>query len=143
MAIAQNGNTVKVHYTGKLHDGTVFDSSIQRNEPLEFTLGQGNMIAGFEKAVLGMEVGQSKVADIPSNEAYGPKSTDMVIEVPKTDVPANISPEVGQQLAIKQNDGSTVPVTITEVTDKSIVLDGNHPLAGKDLIFEIELVEIN
>lgn len=143
MATAQNGNTVKVHYTGKLHDGTVFDSSLQRNEPLEFTLGQGNMIAGFEKAVLGMEVGQSKVADIPANEAYGAKTEDMIIEVPRKDVPDNINPEVGQQLAIKQQDGRTVPVTVTEVTNESIVLDGNHPLAGKDLIFEIELVEIH
>lgn len=143
MATAQNGNTVKVHYTGKLHDGTVFDSSKQRNEPLEFTLGQGNMIAGFEKAVLGMEVGQSKVADIPANEAYGSKTDEMIIEVPRKDVPANINPEVGQQLAIKQTDGRTVPVTVTDVSDESITLDGNHPLAGKDLIFEIELVEIN
>lgn len=143
MATVQNGNTVKVHYTGKLHDGTVFDSSIQRNEPLEFTLGQGNMIPGFEKAVLGMEVGQSKTADIPSAEAYGPKTDEMVIEVPKKDVPDNITPEVGQQLAIKQADGRTVPVTITDVTDESITLDGNHPLAGKDLIFDIEVVEIN
>ncbi len=142
MATAQNGNTVKVHYTGKLHDGSVFDSSIKRNEPLEFTLGQGNMIAGFEKAVLGMEVGQSKVADIPANEAYGQKTQDMIIEVPRKDVPANINPQVGQQLAIKQNDGRTVPVTVTEVTEEIITLDGNHPLAGKDLIFEIELVEI-
>lgn len=142
MATAQNGNTVKVHYTGKLHDGTVFDSSVNRNEPLEFTLGQGNMIAGFEKAVLGMEVGQSKTADIPSAEAYGEKVDDMVIEVPKKDVPDNINPEVGQQLAIKQNDGRTVPVTVAEVTDETITLDGNHPLAGKDLIFEIELVEV-
>lgn len=143
MATAQNGNTVKVHYTGKLHDGTVFDSSRQRNEPLEFTLGQGNMIPGFEKAVLGMEVGQSRTADIPSAEAYGPKTDDMIIEVPKKDVPDNITPEVGQQLAIKQTDGRSVPVVITEVTDNSITLDGNHPLAGKDLIFDIEVVEIN
>lgn len=142
MATAQNGNTVKVHYTGKLHDGTVFDSSLQRNEPLEFTLGQGNMIAGFEKAVLGMEVGQSKVADIPANEAYGEKTEEMVIEVPKKDVPDNVNPEVGQQLAIKQTDGRTVPVTVAGVTDESITLDGNHPLAGKDLVFEIELVEV-
>lgn len=142
MATAQNGNTVKVHYTGKLHDGTVFDSSLKRDEPLEFTLGQGNMIAGFEKAVLGMEVGQSKVADIPANEAYGEKVDDMVIEVPKKDVPANINPEVGQQLAIKQTDGRTVPVTVAGVTEETITLDGNHPLAGKDLVFEIELVEV-
>ncbi len=142
MTTAQNGNTVKVHYTGKLHDGTVFDSSVKRNEPLEFTLGQGNMIAGFEKAVLGMEVGESKVADIPAQEAYGSKSDDMVIEVPRQEVPDDIKPEVGQQLAIKQNDGRTVPVTVTDISEESIVLDGNHPLAGKDLLFEIELVEI-
>ncbi|WPP52558.1 FKBP-type peptidyl-prolyl cis-trans isomerase [Catalinimonas niigatensis] len=142
MTVAKNGNTVKVHYTGKLKDGTVFDSSLQRNEPLEFTLGQGNMIAGFEKAVDGMKVGDSTVADIPVGEAYGEVREDMILEVPKKDVPENITPEVGQRLAVQQKDGQSIPVTIAKVSEESITLDANHPLAGKDLVFEIELLEI-
>lgn len=142
MTVAKSGNTVKVHYTGKLKDGTVFDSSLQRNEPLEFTLGQGNMIAGFEKAVDGMKVGDSTVADIPVGEAYGEVREDMILEVPKKDVPENITPEVGQRLAVQQKDGQSIPVTIAKVSEESITLDANHPLAGKDLVFEIELLEI-
>lgn len=142
MTVAENGNTVKVHYTGKLKDGTVFDSSLQRNEPLEFTLGQGNMIAGFEQAVTGMKVGDTKVADIPVDHAYGQKRDDMVLEVPKNDVPENINPEVGQRLAVQQKDGQSIPVTVTNITDSSITLDANHPLAGKDLVFEIELLDV-
>jgi peptidylprolyl isomerase len=141
MAQVKKGDTVKVHYTGKLNDGTVFDTSINR-EPLMFTIGQGNMIPGFEQAVLGMSVGDSKVANIPSTEAYGEKKDEMMVDVPRTQVPANIEPEVGMQLAVQQPDGSSIPVTITEVSEEKIVLDANHPLAGKDLIFEIELVEI-
>lgn len=142
MTVAKSGNTVKVHYTGKLKDGTVFDSSLQRNEPLEFTLGQGNMIAGFEKAVDGMQVGDTTVADIPVAEAYGEVREDMILEVPKKDVPENITPEVGQRLAVQQKDGQSIPVTISKVSEESITLDANHPLAGKDLVFEIELLEI-
>ncbi|WKN32054.1 peptidylprolyl isomerase [Porifericola rhodea] len=142
MSVAKSGNTVKVHYTGKLKDGTVFDSSLERNEPLEFTLGQGNMIAGFEKAVDGMKVGDTTVADIPVAEAYGEVREDMILEVPKKDVPENITPEVGQRLAVQQKDGQSIPVTISKVSEESITLDANHPLAGKDLVFEIELIEV-
>ena len=142
MSIAQKGDTVKVHYTGKLEDGTVFDSSHNRNEPIEFTLGQQNMIAGFERAVEGMSVGDTKTAEIPANEAYGTKKEDMIIQVPKAEIPANIKPEVGQQLAMQGNDGQQIPVTVTEINDGGITLDANHPLAGKDLIFELELVQI-
>ncbi len=143
MTVAESGNTVKVHYTGKLkEDGTVFDSSLQRNEPLEFTLGQGSMIPGFESAVSGMKVGDTKVADIPVDNAYGERREDMVLEVPKKDVPENISPEVGQRLAVQQKDGQSIPVTVTQITDNSITLDANHPLADKDLVFEIELLEV-
>ena len=141
MSQAKKGDTVKVHYTGKLQDGSVFDSSANR-EPLQFTLGGGNMIPGFEQAVLGMDVGDKKTAEIPSTQAYGEKREDMIISVPKENVPGDISPEVGQQLAIQQQGGQQVPVTVTEVTDEKVVLDANHPLAGKDLIFDIELVEI-
>ena len=142
MTEAKKGDKVKVHYTGKLEDGSVFDSSVER-EPLEFTIGNGNMIAGFEKAVLGMEKGDSKSARIPYQEAYGERREDMMVEVPKSQIPQDLNPEVGQQLSIKQQDGSAVPVVVTEVEQDKIVLDANHPLAGKDLIFDIELVEIN
>jgi peptidylprolyl isomerase len=142
MAQAQSGDTVKVHYTGKLEDGTVFDSSINR-EPLEFQLGQGQMIQGFEQAVFGMAVGDSKTATIPVEQAYGPKSEDMILEINKSEVPADLNPHVGQQLALQQPDGHALPVTVTAVSEQTITLDANHPLAGKDLIFEIRLIEIN
>ncbi len=142
MTEAKKRDTVKVHYTGKLEDGTIFDSSIDR-EPLEFKIGNGNMIPGFEKAVLGMELGDSKTANIPYQEAYGEKRKEMVVEVPKAQVPDDITPEVGLQLSIEQQDGGPIPVVISEVSDEVIILDANHPLAGKNLIFDIELVEIN
>ncbi len=141
MAEAKKGDKVKVHYTGKLNDGTIFDSSEDR-EPLEFTLGGGNMIAGFEKAVMGMAVGDKKTTDIPSQEAYGERREDMRVGIPKTEVPADINPVVGQQLSVQQQDGSTMPVVVAEINEENIVLDANHPLAGKDLTFEIKLVEI-
>jgi peptidylprolyl isomerase len=141
-AQAKNGDTVQVNYTGKLADGTVFDSSVGR-EPLEFTLGAGQMIPGFEKAVFGMKVGEKKTVTIPVDEAYGPHRDDLVIEVPRDKLPAGLTPEVGQQLGVKQADGSTAVVTITNVSDNNTVtIDANHPLAGKDLTFEIELVKI-
>lgn len=141
MSQAKQGDTVKVHYTGKLADGNVFDSSVNR-EPLEFTIGAGNMIPGFEQAVQGMNVGEKKTAEIPSEQAYGEKREDMIISVPRENVPGDIQPEVGQQLAVQQQEGQQVPVTVTEVTEEKVVLDANHPLAGKDLVFEIELVEV-
>lgn len=141
MIAAKKGDRVKVHYTGKLQDGTVFDSSIDR-EPLEFTLGDGNMIKGFDAAVEGLQQGEKVTANIPSNEAYGEKKQDMFVAVPKSEVPENIKPEVGQQLQVQQANGQAMPVVVAEVTEDKIVLDANHPLAGKDLTFEIELVEI-
>ena len=141
MSQAKQGDTVKVHYTGKLKDGSVFDSSADR-EPLEFKLGSGNMIPGFEQAVLGMDVGAKKTAEISSEQAYGEKRDDMIISVPRENVPGDITPEVGQQLAVQQQEGQQVPVTVAEVTEEKVVLDANHPLAGKDLVFDIELVEI-
>lgn len=142
MSTAKKGDKVKVHYTGKLTDGTVFDSSLER-EPIEFELGAGQMIAGFDKAVDGMTVGDKKTADIPSAEAYGDKRDDMMVPVPKDKVPEEIKPEVGMQLSMQQPDGQALPVLVAEVNDDHIVLDANHPLAGKDLNFEIELVEIS
>lgn len=141
MSAAKSGDTVQVHYTGTLEDGSEFDSSRKRNEPLEFTLGQGQMIPGFEKAVDGMEVGDSKKVNIPSQEAYGEKKQEMIMEVSKDDFPPNITPEVGQQLAVNTQ-GKQVPVIITEMSDDKVTLDANHPLAGKDLTFDIELVKI-
>ena len=141
MATIKEGDTVKVHYTGTITDGTVFDSSRER-EPLEFKLGEGKLIPGFEKAVVGMNVGDTSKVTIPSDEAYGEKREDRVIDVDRGQIPPDIKPEVGQQLQIQQKDGGTIPVVITEVTDETVQLDANHPLAGQDLTFEIEVVDV-
>jgi len=137
----KDGNTVKVHYTGTLKDGSVFDTSAER-EPLEFKLGEGQLIPGFEKAVIGMEEGESTKIDIPVEEAYGEAREDLIINVPKDQLPEDVEPEVGMQLQVNQPDGQPVPVRIAEITDEELKLDANHPLAGKDLSFEIEVVEI-
>jgi peptidylprolyl isomerase len=137
----KDGDTVKVHYTGTLKDGKVFDSSEGR-EPLEFTLGQGQLIPGFEKAVTGLGKGESTTVDIPSNEAYGESREDLVISVPKDQLPDDVEPQVGMQLQVNQPDGQPIPVRITEVGEENLTLDANHPLAGKDLTFKIELVEV-
>lgn len=141
MTGAQQGDTVKVHYTGKLEDGSVFDSSIQR-DPLEFTIGEGQIIPGFEKAVVGMEAGQNKTVQIESAEAYGPRYEEMVQIVERTQIPDNISLEVGAQLQANHPQGGPIILTVTDLTDAEVTLDANHPLAGKDLTFEIELVEM-
>ncbi len=141
MSQAKKGDKVKVHYTGKLRDGSVFDSSVNK-EPLEFELGAGMMIAGFDAAVTGMSVGDKKVADIPASEAYGEKNNDLIVEVPKTQLPPDLTPQIGQQLGMQQPNGQSIPVVVTKIEDETIELDANHPLAGKDLIFEIELMEI-
>ncbi len=138
---AVEGDVVQVHYTGTLTDGIVFDSSIDR-EPIEFTLGEGQMIPGFEKAVLGMKIGEKKTVTIPASEAYGPRNTNLVIDVPRETIPAELDPEIGKQLQMTMQDGMIAIVTIIGMTDSTITLDGNPPLAGKDLIFEIELVDI-
>jgi FKBP-type peptidyl-prolyl cis-trans isomerase 2 len=140
-ATAGNGDTVQVNYTGKLADGTVFDSSVGR-EPLEFTLGADQMIPGFEKAVFGMKVGEKKTVTIPVDEAYGPYRDDLVAEISRERLPSDLTPEVGQQLAVKRSDGATGIVTIISVSDNTVTIDANHPLAGKELTFEIELVKI-
>ena len=142
MSEAKKGDRVKVHYTGKLTDGSVFDSSRDR-EPLEFELGSGMMIAGFDAAVTGMKVGETKIAEIPSAEAYGEHNEEMVISVPKTQRPEGLNPEVGQQLGMQQPNGQSIPVRVTKVETESIEIDANHPLAGKDLVFDLELVEIS
>jgi FKBP-type peptidyl-prolyl cis-trans isomerase 2 len=141
MQQAQNGDKVKVHYHGKLRSGETFDSSEGR-EPLEFTVGSGQVIKGFDDGVTGMQVGDKKTVEINVEDAYGEKSEDMIIEFPKEQFPGDMNPEVGQQLMMSNGSGQSFPVTITEVRDDSVLLDANHPLAGQDLIFDIELVEI-
>lgn len=138
MSQVKNGDTVKVHYTGTLADGTVFDSSLER-EPLEFTLGEGQLIPGFEKTVLGMSAGESRTVTIPAEEAYGPYREEMVLEVPRTQLPPDMQPQVGMQLQVGEEQGEGMVVQITQVSDTNITLDANHPLAGKDLTFNIQL----
>lgn len=141
MSQAKSGDTVRIHYTGKLDDGTQFDSSSGR-EPLEFALGSGQVIPGFDNAVDGMAVGESKTVTIPPAEAYGDKHPQLVQDVPKSALPPEIEPQVGMQLQSQTPDGQTIPLLITEVAEEKITVDGNHPLAGQDLTFDIELVEI-
>ena len=142
MSTVQQGDTIKVHYTGTLDDGTQFDSSAGR-EPLEFTVGAGQMIAGFDEAVGGMELGAVKTTKIPAAEAYGTHRDEMVFEVPRPRVPEGMDPSVGQQLRMQGAQGQPMNVVVTAVGADSITLDGNHELAGKDLTFEIQVVELN
>jgi len=135
-AIAESGDLVKVYYTGKLADGTIFDKSVE-GEPLEFEIGQGQVIPGFEQAVAGMQVGEAKTITIPVDQAYGPIRDDLIVEVSRDQLPSDIVPEVGMQLTNSQN-----TVTIIEVSETMVKIDANHPLAGKDLTFDIELLEI-
>lgn len=141
MAQVKQGDSVKIHYTGRLDDGTVFDSSRER-DPLEFTVGAGMVIPGFDEAVVGMEVGDEKTAEIPSDEAYGPHREDLLLSVSPERFPDDLDPEVGQQLQMQTGDGQTFVASVAEVGDEAVVLDANHPLAGKDLTFDIELVSI-
>lgn len=141
MSQAKSGDTVKIHYTGKLQDGTVFDSS-EGKEPLEFTLGSGQVIPGFDEAVNKMSKGESKTVTIPSAKAYGSRNEELVITAPLDQVPPDLNPEVGQNLQLGGPNGELVLVKVVEINDKHITLDANPPLAGKDLIFDIELVEI-
>lgn len=141
MTKAKNGDKAKVHYTGKLEDGTVFDSS-QGRQPLEFTLGQGQLIQGFEEGVLGMAVGESKTVTIPPEEAYGHPKEELKVEVNRSEFPADIEPQVGQRLQLQDMQGNPIGVVISEVQDETVVLDANHPLAGKTLVFDLELMEL-
>lgn len=141
MQQVKSGDTVKVHYHGKLTDGTTFDSSEGR-EPLEFEVGSGMVIAGFDNGVTGMSVGEKKTIEIPVDEAYGTKQDDLLMEFPKSNFPADMLPEVGMQLNMSNGSGQNFPVVIREVKDDVVVLDANHPLSGEDLVFDLELVEI-
>jgi len=137
----KKGDKIKVHYHGKLDDGTTFDSSEGR-DPLAFEVGSGMVIPGFDAGVTGMEKGEKKTIKIPSDEAYGPMLNEMVMEFPKERFPEDMKPEVGMSLNMSNQEGQSFPVVIKEVKDNVVVLDANHPLAGKDLTFDLELVEI-
>lgn len=141
MSDAKTGDTVRIHYTGTLSDGSTFDSSSGR-EPLEFTLGTGQVIPGFDKAVTGMQVGESKTVEIPAEDAYGQHDPDRQQPFPRDKVPAEIPLEIGTRLQLSTQSGQPITVVVAEVTETEVILDANHPLAGKDLTFELELVEI-
>ncbi len=137
----QNGDTVRVHYRGTLADASEFDSSAGQ-EPLEFKVGAGQVIPGFDSAVRGMRPGDEKTVKIPSEDAYGNRREEMVLEVGRDQLPPEINPEVGDQLQVQSGDGRPVPVRVAEVNDASVILDANHPLAGEDLTFAITLAEV-
>ena len=139
---AKKGDTVRVHYTGKLVSGEQFDSSAGR-EPLEFEIGAGMMIKGFDDAVVGMAIGDKKTINIPAAEAYGERSEEMVIDFPRSNFPDDMTPEVGMQLMMNNSAGQQFPVTIVDVKEDVVILDANHMLAGKELVFDIEMVEID
>ncbi len=142
MSQVKANDTVKVHYTGKLADGQVFDSSVERGEPIEFTMGQGQLIPGFEKGLIDMEVNEKKTINIPKEEAYGEPREELVQEVQKSQLPEEIKPKVGMGLVSKSPDGQEMNLVVKDVKEDTIVVDGNHPLAGKDLVFDLEVVEI-
>ncbi len=141
MSQAKSGDTVKIHYTGTLDDGTQFDSS-QGRDPLEFEVGSGQVIPGFDKAVEGMTVGDSKSVRIEADEAYGPRHEQLVQEVDRSVLPDDLNPETGMALQSSSPDGQVTQFLVTEVTDQTITVDANHPLAGQALSFDIELVDI-
>jgi len=141
MAQAKEGDKVKVNYTGSLKDGTVFGSSPEE-DPLEFTIGQRNVLPSFEKAVIGMNEGDTKTVSIPPEEAFGHRKEDLIFDVERTELPEDIDLELGGVLRVGSDTGKDFDVTITNIDDKIVTLDGNHPLAGKVLNLEIQLVEI-
>lgn len=140
MSKAAPGNTVRIHYTGSLEDGTVFDSSVER-DPLEFELGSGQVISGIDDAVQGMSAGEKKTVTIQPEKAYGPRNEQLTQSVPNSALPADLKPTVGMQLQSQTPDGQIARLTVTEVAEDSIVVDANHPLAGRALVFDIELVD--
>ncbi|ALC17787.1 FKBP-type peptidyl-prolyl cis-trans isomerase 2 [Desulfuromonas soudanensis] len=141
MTHVQQGNLVKVHYTGRLEDGTEFDTSAGI-EPMEFTIGSSEVIPGFEQAVLGMVPGETKTVTLAAEDAYGPHLEEMIAVVERKDIPDDVELILGHQLEVTQDDGSSFVVMVTELTEESVTLDANHPLAGKNLVFDLNLVEI-
>ncbi len=141
MAKAKSGDTVKVYYTGKLEDGTLFDSSSDGN-PLVFEIGAGRVIAGFEQAVTGMTPGETRTEMIPAEQAYGPRREEIALVVERRRIPGGLELKVGQVLQVRGPEGEHTRVTVTAMSDSGVTLDANHPLAGKSLVFEIKLLEI-
>ncbi len=141
MVQAKKGDTVKVHYTAKLEDGTVFSSSGNR-DPLQFTIGEGNTIPGFEQAVVGMSPGESKTERVPADQAFGPYREELILEVDRQQIPADVRLEVGKRFQIHQKNGEITYVSVTNISESKVILDANHPLARDDLIFDIQLLEI-
>lgn len=141
MSRAQAGDTVRIHYTGKLEDGTVIETTLDR-EPIQFTIGAGQVIPGIEEAVTGMEPGESKSATIPPEQAFGPHRDEMVAIVSRDQLPADVTPVVGQKLSVEQTDGRRFNVTVTRVSESAVVLDANHILAGRNLVLDLALVEL-
>jgi peptidylprolyl isomerase len=142
MAQAKDGDMVRVHYTGRFEDGEVFDSSHDRGQPLEFTIGGKQVIPGFERGVTGMSPNDVKTVEIPAEEAYGPYRQEMVLTIEKEHIPQDAQPEPGQHIMLDLPDGRLIPATVVEVSDSGVTVDCNHPMSGKDLTFDIELVEI-
>lgn len=143
MTHAEKGNTVKVNYEGRLQDGRVFDSSSAHDEPLEFTVGEGKVIPGFEEAVVGMAVGESKEVTVPSDKAYGERRDELIGNVKRENVPEDIDLKVGTELQVKMDNGVVIPAVVVGLDDNTVTIDANHPLAGEDLTFDIELVEVH
>lgn len=141
MSAAKKGDAVKVHYTGKLDDGTIFDSS-EGGEPLAFTLGGNEVIAGFDQAIVGMAVGESKTIIIQPEEAYGERNEDYVQTIARDQIRLGVEPRVGMEIEMRTPDGMTIPLLISEVTDSTVTVDANHPLAGQQLHFDLRLVDI-
>jgi FKBP-type peptidyl-prolyl cis-trans isomerase 2 len=141
MAQAKQGDTVRVHYTGMLKDGDVFDSSRQR-DPLELTLGAGQVIHGFEQAVEGMTPGESKRVDVPAAAAFGQRRNDKILEFERSTLPPNVAPQVGHHMRLQAADGREIPAVVTGVSESTVTVDANHPLAGRDLVFDLELLAI-
>ena len=142
MAEAKHGDWVQVHYTGRLLDGEIFDSSEGR-DPLEFQLGAGQVIPGFEQAVVGLNTGESRTVNVPVSEAYGPHREEMVLVVEREKFPPDLNPEINQQLQLRQPNGQVFVAMVTAISDCSVTLDANHPLAGKDLVFDLRLIGIS
>jgi peptidylprolyl isomerase len=141
MQAVKNGDKVRVHYHGRLTNGTTFDSSEGR-DPLEFEVGAGMVIKGFDNGVVDMKVGEKKTLNIPVEEAYGPKNDELIMDFPKENIPADLNPQVGMELQMSNPQGQVFPVKVAAINSEFITLDANHPLAGEPLVFDIELVEI-
>ncbi|MGD0624923.1 MAG: peptidylprolyl isomerase [Thermodesulfobacteriota bacterium] len=141
MAEAKQGDTVKVHYTVRLEDGTILGSTTN-HEPLQFTIGEGEILPGFEGAIVGMNPGESKTVQVPADEAFGQHQEEMIVVVGRNRLPADLEPKAGESLLFRQEDGKTITVMVTDVSESSVTIDANHPLAGKDLTFDIQFLEI-